>query len=128
MGAIDPLNAVVDPRDDPGWAATTITAAKSNRDFIEKSGWSESNRRLPRPKRGTLTRLSYTPSPLERAHSMTVRTDEFALLNLLQNSSTAVPVNKPPEVISFGRTRQMIPVHRRRVKPTATVDARPVFQ
>ena len=29
--------------------------------FIETSGWSESNRRLPPPKGGTLTRLSYTP-------------------------------------------------------------------
>ena len=125
---MEPLKFVADPRDELGREATTTTAAKSIRDFIEKSGWSESNRRLPRPKRGTLTRLSYTPSPFERAHSMTVRTDEFALLNLLQNSSTAVPVDKPPEIISFRRTRQVIPVHGRRVEPTATIDARPVLQ
>src|SRR6266545_2538515 len=51
-----------------------------------RSGWPDSNRRLLRPKRSTLTRLSYTPS-LERAYSVTVRADKFALGNLRENQA-----------------------------------------
>ena len=58
-------------------------------DRIGQSGWPDSNRRLLRPKRSTLTRLSYTPS-LKRAYSVTVRADKFTLGNLSQDQRTIV--------------------------------------
>lgn len=45
---------------------------------VRQSGWPDSNRRLLRPKRSTLTRLSYTPS-FKRSYSVIVCADKRAL-------------------------------------------------
>jgi len=59
---------------------------------------------------------------------MAVRTHKLAFLNLRQNTPAAVPVDEPPDIISFRRTRQMIPMHRRRMEPPAAIDARSVLE
>ena len=112
------MNAAADPRDEPGRAATAITAAKSKKDLIEKSGWSESNRRLPRPKRGTLTRLSYTPHTFVRSYSMTVCAHKLALGDLVEDGLATMSVDQTTEISPPHVPREVIPLHRRVVKPT----------
>jgi hypothetical protein len=69
-----------------------------------QSGWPDSNRRLLRPKRSTLTRLSYTPKSLRRAYSVAVCTDNLTFgdlsrmrlrLCLLISELTSVSVSSP---------------------------------
>jgi hypothetical protein len=56
---------------------------------VRQSGWPDSNRRLLRPKRSTLTRLSYTPS-FKRSYSVTVCADKLAFGDLRENGRPVV--------------------------------------
>lgn len=47
-------------RDESGYARCVVQRRWADRQCVQ-SGWPDSNRRLPAPKAGTLTRLSYTP-------------------------------------------------------------------
>jgi hypothetical protein len=40
----------------------SVVQSRTAEDDVVQSGWADSNRRLPAPKAGTLTRLSYTPN------------------------------------------------------------------
>lgn len=61
---------------------------------------------------------------VERPHSMTVRADQFALLDLGEDASPAVPRDQPAHVSILRASRQMVPVHRRMMKRPAAVGAR----
>src|SRR5438067_2472924 len=43
--------------------------ARAYAQAFERSGWADLNRRSPRPKRGALTRLRYTPARCESSQS-----------------------------------------------------------
>ena len=88
-----------------------------------KSGWSDSNRRLPRPKRGTLTRLSYTPSMFERPHSMTVCANGSHLAIFAMIVWRLWPLIRRPRSPPLQLPWEVVPVHRRVVK-SATIRRR----
>ena len=48
-------------RRDQGSDRRRVVQRRGAKDELVQSGWPDSNRRLPAPKAGTLTRLSYTP-------------------------------------------------------------------
>ena len=98
IGAIEPRNTTTELDADSGATTAVAPARRSTRILIRKSGWSESNRRLPRPKRGTLTRLSYTPSSYKRAYSMAVCAHELALRYLVEDQAPAVLGAQPSEI------------------------------
>src|SRR5215217_1411451 len=83
----------------------------------------------PRPKRGALTRLSYTPlSPAHCTDRVAVCADEFALGDLLEHPFLAEPADQIADVVGLLAPWQVVPLHRRSGEPPAAVAARTVLQ
>jgi hypothetical protein len=77
-----------------------VQGRRTEGQHLVQSGWPDSNRRLLRPKRSTLTRLSYTPS-LGRAYSVTVRADKFAFGDLGEDQRTVVTADEGADVVKL---------------------------
>ena len=116
IGAIEPLNVVGDPRDELGSAQRRRSPRRdSRRDFIEKSGWSDSNRRPPAPKRALYQAELHPVTVRYVRHSMTVCTDELALRRspLAIAATPRAPVYETSHLeLAWRSAREMIPVHR----------------
>jgi hypothetical protein len=63
------------------------------------------------------------PAPSKCTHGVTVRADQFALLDLLKNAAFVVPANQVGELCGFRLSGQMVPLHRYGRKHTPAVSA-----
>src|SRR6478672_11623792 len=92
-------------------AVSRCSRRKSERSDRTKSGRQDSNLRLPPPKGGALTRLSYVPSAFVCPYCMTVCTHEIALAYFFERGLTAVPAHDIADLVHLLRPRSRIPLH-----------------
>ena len=82
----------------------------------------------PRPKRGALTRLSYAPVSEKCTDCVTVRADQLALRDFLQQATTVVTPSQVADIPRFRDTRRMVELHCRGMKDHATIGARSILE
>jgi hypothetical protein len=105
-------------------AAHASAAAKAMRLRTSRGGRIRTGE-TSRSQSGRSTRLSYAPIPIERSHSMAVGADQLTLRDLLEDGLTPKTTkNHVAHLSSLGRSRKMVPLHRRVMKDSAAVDTR----
>lgn len=93
-----------------------------------QSGRPDSNRRNLRVPNAALYQAELRPEAANCTQCMAVRTDELALLDLLEEAPPGAFASQIARVRALLEAGKMIPLHHRRFEPSAAVGARRVFE